>query len=509
MGSPPRYAENEVVGGKFKIIREIGAGGMGAVYEVQHLITQHLRALKVLRVEGTKEQEASIRLLREASAAGRIGNPHIVETYDAGTLPNGDAYVIMELLEGESLSALLKRRGRLTVPEVANLIGQACGGLQAAHDAGIIHRDVKPANFFVVQRNGKPFLKIVDFGVSKFDTSATDETELTRDGAMIGTPGYMSPEQVRAVPEIDGRVDIYGLGCIMYVALTGERPFGKGSVTEIALRIDRGAYVPIEMLRPDLPPEVMAIVAKAMATERVDRYKTARDLGEALAPFLSDENVDELLARLGVEGTAVNITIDRSALGRSSQGSSEISRKSNNSNVRIDNPAASISAPPLSITPPTHFHEAEAEKPRTGETAVASEVVVEPARPRRKQQTAMVFLVAVGAGALLLAAAIWPKGAPADTRAAATAVRPSDPLPPAVIPLPSAKIADPPVLVAVPVTPPLASAPAVSSGTHGTAVAASARPTTSGTQPPKPLNGSVRPGVTIKDPTLLDRSNPY
>jgi serine/threonine protein kinase len=324
-----RFQEGVVLGGKFRVIREIGSGGMGAVYEVVHVLTHHHRALKVLHVEREKAQEASVRLLREASAAGRIGNKHIVETFDAGTLDSGDTYVVMELLEGESFAALLKRKNRIPLGELTTLIRQACDGLHAAHEAGIVHRDVKPANLFVTKRDGKQFLKIVDFGVSKFDSGTTEDTELTREGAMIGTPSYMSPEQVRGLSDVDGRADVYALGIILYTAASGKRPFGGGSVTELAVQIDRGRYTPLRDVRPDVPKEFADAVACAMATEREHRFPTAKALAEALLPFAVGEQTINDVHQRSIQETAERDppqsvqerSISRSQDANSSQGS--------------------------------------------------------------------------------------------------------------------------------------------------------------------------------------------
>jgi serine/threonine-protein kinase len=290
------YGEGDVLGGKFRVIRTLGTGGMGVVYEVQHVITFHRRALKLLLIgDGeesgsmTDDETSSARLLREASAAGRIGNPHIVETFDAGILPTGETYVVMELLEGESFADLLRRRKQLSVSEAAALIGQVSAGLQAAHDAGIIHRDLKPGNLWVTQRDGRPFMKILDFGISKFDTKLTDETELTAKGAIMGTPFYMAPEQLDHHQTVDARADVYALGVILYLALTGQRPYGGTSFIDMMSRMARGDCTPLGELRPDLPPEMTSVVNRAMATKREERTPSARRLGEELAPFATSQ----------------------------------------------------------------------------------------------------------------------------------------------------------------------------------------------------------------------------
>jgi len=216
------FAAGAVVAGKLRIIRTVGAGGMGKVYEVEHELTRHRRALKVLHPSASPNVVE--RFVREATAAARIGNPHVAETFDAGTLETGEPYLLMELLEGETLEERLRRAGPIPSGELAALIQQACVGIQAAHDAGIVHRDLKPENLFVTSREGQPFVKILDFGISKFDEGRTGAPGITRDGVMLGTPYYMSPEQVLGAAT-DARTDVYALGVILYESACGHRPF--------------------------------------------------------------------------------------------------------------------------------------------------------------------------------------------------------------------------------------------------------------------------------------------
>ena len=295
-GSGPRFTPDEsavpsakggrVIGGKFRVLSEVGHGGMGAVYEVRHEITQHRRALKLLKK--TDNEEHVVRLLREASAAGRIGNPHIVETYDAGRLETGEAYVLMELLEGDTLFDYIRKKGGATIPELIELICQACEGLHAAHEHGIVHRDIKPGNLFITTRDGKPFVKVLDFGISKFEVDATDMTELTGNGELLGTPAYMAPEQLRRGIEIDRRADIYALGITLYAACSGARPF-RGSVTELALAIIDGVHTPL-WEACNLPRSLCEKVERAMAKNRDDRYPTALALAEALRAELAESD---------------------------------------------------------------------------------------------------------------------------------------------------------------------------------------------------------------------------
>ncbi len=342
------YPEGTILGGKFRVVRTLGIGGMGAVYEVQHTLTQHRRALKILKAD-SENAEAKVRLLREASAAGRIGNPHIVETFDAGELDTGAAYVVMELLDGEDLSAYLKRVGRLSNPELAGIARQACEGLHAAHLAGIVYRDIKPGNIFLTNKEGQRFVKLVDFGVSKFDSVTTDETELTRDGAVIGTPSYMSPEQVRGDANLDARVDVYALGVLLYVALTGKRPFTGTSLAQVALRIVQGECTPLRELRPDISVGFAQVVARAMAVDRSERFPTALALAVALVPY---EKIDH--------GALDAPTVSRQRPLMEMPTSPSSGANGSQSHARIDNPP---SMTPLAV---------QSSPPSTAETAVFS-----------------------------------------------------------------------------------------------------------------------------------------
>jgi serine/threonine-protein kinase len=225
------------------------------------------------------------RFLREASAAGRVGNPHIVETFDAGVLDTGEPYLVMEILRGEPLSARIGR-GQMPVLEVVDLVGQACGGVQAAHEAGIVHRDLKPDNLFVTEgADGRPFVKILDFGISKFDSAKTGGLQLTQEGAALGTPYYMPPEQIRGEGSLDARADVYALGVILYECLAGVRPFEAETLPHLAILIHTGEAVPIAQHRPDLPFGFAELVHGAMTADRTKRTQTAAELRAALAQF--------------------------------------------------------------------------------------------------------------------------------------------------------------------------------------------------------------------------------
>lgn len=281
-GDAHAFLPGALVAGKFRIIRKIGTGGMGAVYEVLHEYTKHRRALKVLHPNFARMPAIVTRFLREASAAGRIGNPHIVETFDAGNLESGEPYIVMELMSGRALDSLLAERGKLDFLEAIGYVRQACRGLEAAHNAGIVHRDLKPDNLFI---EPGPFVKILDFGISKFDAALTGSEQLTRAGAMLGTPFYMSPEQVRGTDGIDARTDVYSLAAVLYECVTGKKPFLAATIEQLAVVIHTGRYEPVSSYRGDVPPGFADVLAKALASNRDERYPSVRAFSDALAVF--------------------------------------------------------------------------------------------------------------------------------------------------------------------------------------------------------------------------------
>ena len=275
---------------KLKVIRKLGGGGMGAVYEVEHLITRHRRALKLIRPEYVKRRSYMRRLIREAGVAGQLQTPYVVETFDAGTMEDGSAYVLMELLDGEQLIDLLERENVLPIERLVGIMTQLCEGVGVAHRAGIVHRDLKPENIFLVRSpSGAERVKILDFGISKFEDKQDQATRLTTEGTILGTPFYMSPEQA-AAREVDERTDVYSVGVMMYEALAGRLPFDAQSVGALFIKIAAGEYLPLKHYRPDVPDAFVSIVERAMHRDREQRFQTMEELRTALLPFARGES---------------------------------------------------------------------------------------------------------------------------------------------------------------------------------------------------------------------------
>ncbi len=299
--------------GKYRVERVLGRGGMGSVFEVTHLVTRHRRALKTLHAELRDHPELVGRFLREASAAGRIGDPHIIETFDAGELRSGEPFLVMEFLEGETLGEKLQREGTLGVGETLDLMIQATRGVVAAHRAGVVHRDLKPDNIYLTDREGAPFVKLLDFGISKFEALA-GEKGITQDGAALGTPFYMAPEQMAGhTRELDAKADVYALGVILYELLSGRKPYDGATIMELAVKVHAGGAPPLSAVCEGIPEALSELVARAMSKAKEDRPSSTELLLalEALAGLVDDAPAtgrDRLAMDATQLGAPVNMT---------------------------------------------------------------------------------------------------------------------------------------------------------------------------------------------------------
>lgn len=260
----------------YVVERLLGEGGMGRVYLARHTrIAQKRVAVKVLHPEYAQNPQVRARFQREAEAAAAIAHPNVLSVFDVDVTPGGMPYLVCEYLEGIDLAELLKRQERLSIEAAIAVTRQLCRGLGAAHERGIIHRDLKPPNVFLVGdfEAGPPerlFAKVLDFGLSRFET-AQGETDLTKTGLIMGTPSYMSPEQAHG-RRVDQRADVYGVGAILYKALTGRAPFNEGSPRATVLAVMSAEPPRPRSLEPSLPVELELVIERAMAKDPDQRY---------------------------------------------------------------------------------------------------------------------------------------------------------------------------------------------------------------------------------------------
>jgi serine/threonine protein kinase len=289
----------QVIDGKYRITRLIGTGGMGAVYEGENVLIRRRVAIKVLHADGATNVDIIRRFEREAQAAGEIGNDHILEVLDIGTLPNGDRFMVMEYLDGETLAQRIERYGMLTPPQVAPIARQFLTALVSAHAAGIIHRDLKPENIFILRSKAgrSDFVKLIDFGVSKFSRPFKEgEHRMTRANAVLGTPCYMSPEQARGASETDVRSDIYSCGVILFESVTGRLPFEGESFNDLMFKIALSDAPSALTYVPTLDPDFAAMIARAVARDPGARFATAQDFADALDTWMRKNKLTDSLS---------------------------------------------------------------------------------------------------------------------------------------------------------------------------------------------------------------------
>jgi eukaryotic-like serine/threonine-protein kinase len=283
--APPTSPQaGDVVAGKYHLVRSIGLGAMGLVFEATHLRMQQRVAIKFMQAKLVGQTEAVARFEREGRAASRLTSPHATRIFDVDSTPDGVPYIVSELLDGQDLRHELDEREKLPIEEAVSYVIQACAVMAEAHSFGIVHRDLKPSNLFLAKTSVGRVVKVLDFGISKMD----EELELTTTGFQVGSPRYMSPEQVEA-KRVDRRADIWALGVILYRALSGAYPFEGNTSISLALAILTRPPRDLVSLRPEVPPGLVDAIKKALARDVLARHATARDFAEALAPFASPE----------------------------------------------------------------------------------------------------------------------------------------------------------------------------------------------------------------------------
>jgi len=298
----------DIIAEKFKVEQVLGAGGVGVVVAARHLQLDERVALKFLLPEAVRSEVDVARFCREAQAAVRLKSEHVARVTDVGTLDTGSPYMVMEYLTGTDLSEVLDDRGALPVEEGLDYILQACEAIAEAHSIGFVHRDIKPSNLFVSQRSdGSPLIKVLDFGIAKATHQARighGEQELTRTRTMLGSPMYMSPEQVRNSKDVDERSDIWSLGVVLYEVLTGSVPFEGDSVTGVVAAVIGDPLPPLSNKRPDLPQALSEVVSTCLQKDAEDRFQSVAELAYALKPFVAEGShlsIERIAGTLGTK----------------------------------------------------------------------------------------------------------------------------------------------------------------------------------------------------------------
>src|SRR6266850_2889833 len=273
----------QTLAGKYLIEEIIKSGGMGSVYRGKHVLMDKTVAVKVLRPSLAVDNVVVARFSREAKAASRISHPHAVSVTDFGESENGIVFLVMEYLDGRTLKDLIRSEGPMPLDRAVEIVRQVSGALDAAHQQGVIHRDLKSDNIMLSQTNGGDWAKVLDFGIAKIQQpEGARDNDITAANLVIGTPQYMSPEQCSQTGPIDARSDVYSLGVIVFEMLAGRVPFTGDSPTVIMMKQVQDDPPSVLSARPDLPASVDNVVRKALAKQPIDRFQTAGELSEAL-----------------------------------------------------------------------------------------------------------------------------------------------------------------------------------------------------------------------------------
>jgi eukaryotic-like serine/threonine-protein kinase len=282
LGGNPDVVVGQILAGKYRVERVIGEGGMGYVVAAYHLQLHTTVAIKLLAPKLLTDAEALARFASEARAAARVVSAHVARVLDVGTLDNGAPYMVMELLEGEDLASVLRTQ-RLSIAQAIDYVLQACEAIAEAHTLGIIHRDLKPANLFCARRpDGTSWIKVLDFGISKVAHN-TAGLSMTTTSATLGSPFYMSPEQMQSTSGVDARTDIWAIGVILYELITGRRPFDGLTLPDVCVRIATRSPAPMKDLRPGVAAALESVVLRCLEKDREKRYPNVGELALALA----------------------------------------------------------------------------------------------------------------------------------------------------------------------------------------------------------------------------------
>ena len=335
--------EGQVIAGKYRLGRLLGKGAMGSVWMAEHLSLHTAVAIKLIAFEAARNANARMRFDREAQVAARIRSAHVVKMLDHGVTEEGQPYIVMECLAGESLHDRLRARGRLTPAETAKVVSHVCRALSRAHEAALVHRDLKPENIFIALEDDDEIVKILDFGVAKAtDTLAATGIDPTRTGTLLGTPYYMSPEQAQGLKSLDYRSDLWSVGVLVFECLTGKRPFTAPALGPLIAKILSASPPALSVMAPDaqIPAELEAWMRKALSRDPSARFASAKELSEA---FMVAAGVADTMDRSSAAGRPP----------RAAMASSPISEPPDSEGARtVALPSTSDAFAPAVVTPP-------------------------------------------------------------------------------------------------------------------------------------------------------------
>jgi serine/threonine-protein kinase len=464
------------IGGRYVVEKVLGSGGMGVVATAKYPELHQKVAIKFLRPEHASNAILNARFVREARLAARVKSEHFVRVFDIGKLPTGVPYLVMELLTGKDLADELVEHGPMQVETALEWVLQSMVGLAEIHALGVVHRDLKPSNLFISEAAGKRMVKVLDFGISKESSKTDSGAPLTSTDNLLGTPQYMSPEQVRASKDVDARSDIWAVGVILYELLTGRRPFvsDENATGELFAKVLYIDPVKPREIEPGIPAELEAVIMKCLARDRADRYGDAGALAEALQPFIapsSARHIDAVKQALAARSSIVPPEMDDEDLEVDVRAPTELETTSSSPNAKKTEQWKST---PPDKGPVTAMTSA------TGSTA------------RIPKPLGMKPFVGIGAAVIAV-----------GTIAFVAARHSSEPIEPTKQPVVASSPPSSPIPLPEPIVEPAVSGPASITSAIPSAPVASERPHVTVTAPaapkPRPTTSRPSPGSLIED----------
>jgi eukaryotic-like serine/threonine-protein kinase len=474
--------EGDVLAGKYRVEKVLGYGGMGVVVSAFRGDLEQRVAVKFLSQAAAERPDAAERFRREARAAAKIRSEHVARVLDVGTLNTGLPYMVMEFLEGNDIAEELRRLTVLPITDAVEFVLQAIEALAEAHAAGVVHRDLKPGNLFLARRaDGSRRVKVLDFGISKALTgSSVEELSLTKTAALIGSPLYMAPEQMRSAKDVDVRADIWSLGAMLYEMLTGQPPYTGDSIPQLCAALLHDDPLPLRQHRPEIPEGLEQAVLQCLMKDRNHRFPTVFELGRALLPYAMPESrihVERAERVLGVTDVTMSGMLPSASYPSLPRGAS---------------PLASVPVTPLNVTPPAVQHI----EPTVNSWGASGHA------PAPKKRRGLLLLIGAAAAVLAGALGLWAARSGSAESVAAPAAAPRaelsrTPVPEPALPTPSAPAGSAaPVAVAAtsaepPAAPPLV-APALPTPQN--------RPKPLSAKPPATQPGTGTPGDKKPEP---------